>query len=479
MRIATFEVFLLIILCACLSCNKGGTQQETTVGKVNSIQKRMNKTDALLSPPSWAKDATLYEVNLRQYTEEGTFKSFIPQIPRLKDMGIDILWFMPIYPISKEKRKGELGSYYAVQDYTAVNEEFGSLVEFREMVAAIHRAGMKIIIDFVPNHTGWDHAWITEHPEFFTKNSQGEITEPLDPNNGNSKGWSDVAELDYTNFQMRQALTDEMVWWLTDCDVDGFRMDIAYEVPNDFWDECIPTLMRTKKVFLLAEAEAPHLRNISGFAADYGWKLYHLMNGIAEGTKNTYDIAKWYQSDRSEYHRGYHINFTSNHDENSWSGTEFERLGEGSESFAVLAGTLDGMPLIYSGQEEPLMRRLKFFEKDFIGFRNFKNADFYRTLLNLKKKNKALYNGDFGGEAKFLETSNDKVIAYSRASQGDLIFVLINLSSSQQFIEMSTADIEGPFENVFGNSTTRLGPTSKFNLKPWDYLVLSRVGNEK
>jgi len=460
-----------------MSCDNTGKLKNDATSKVKSIQKSMIKSNELISPPSWAKDATLYEVNLRQYTEEGTFKSFIPQIPRLKDMGVDIIWFMPIFPISKEKRKGELGSYYAVQDYTAVNEEeYGSIEDFKEMVAAIHRADMKIILDFVPNHTGWDHAWITQHPEYYTKNKKEEITEPLDAQTGESKGWSDVAELDFNNMNMRKALTDEMKWWLTDCDVDGFRMDIAHEVPHDFWDECIPELMRTKKIFLLAEAETPHLRNVSGFAADYGWKLYHLMNAVAKGTKNAYDISDWYRSDRSEYGRGYHINFTSNHDENSWNGTEFERLGEGTEAFAVLAGTLEGMPLVYSGQEEPLKRRLKFFEKDPIIFKNYKNADFYRTLLSLKKKNKALYNGEFGGEAIFLDTSNDKVIAYSRASGGDILFVLINLSPVQQFVEMSTANLEGSYENIFGNSTTRLGPNAKFNLQPWDYLVLSRVG---
>ena len=477
MRMASIKIMLLLILSVCVSCSKLDTQKARAIASAKSIQKSMDKLDPLLSAPTWAKDATLYEVNLRQYTEEGTFKSFIPQIPRLKDMGVDILWFMPIYPISKVKRKGELGSYYAVQDYTAVNEEeFGSMDDFMSMVAAIHRADMKIILDFVPNHTGWDHAWINEHPEYYTKNDKGEITEPIDPSTGKSKGWEDVADLNFSNVDMRSALIEEMKWWLSECNVDGFRMDIAYEVPNDFWDECIPELMHTKKVFLLAEAEVPHLRNVSGFAADYGWKLYHLMNAVAEGTKSTYDIIDWYQSYKADYGRGYHINFTSNHDENSWSGTTYERLGEGAESFAVLAGTIEGMPLIYSGQEEPLNRRLKFFEKDPISFKNFNNADFYRTLLGLKKKNKALRNGEFGGEAIFLETSNDKIIAYSRESDGDLLFVLINLSGSQQFVELNTANLEGPYENIFGNSTTRLGPHAKFNLKPWDYLVLSRVG---
>ena len=430
----------------------------------------------LLAPPDWAADATIYEVNLRQYTEEATFKSFLPHIPRLKDMGVDILWFMPIYPISKEKRKGELGSYYAVQDYTAVNEEeHGSLADFKEMVKEIHRAEMKIILDFVPNHTGWDHVWITKHPEYYTKNDKGEIIDPIEPATGKSWGWTDVADLDYNNMEMRKAMTAEMKWWLTECDIDGFRMDVAHGVPTDYWDTCIKELMQTKKVFMLAESEVHHLRNVSGFAADYGWDFHHLMNAIADGTKNATDIETWFADNRKNYQKGYHIHFTSNHDENSWNGTEFERMGDGHKAFSILSATLDGMPLVYSGQEEPLKKRLEFFKKDPIGFKNYAYADFYRALLTLKKKNKALRNGVDGGEVTFLKTNNKDVVAYSREKEGDVIFTIINLSSKQQSIELSTTGLEGAFNNVFGSSTISIASSSKFDLKPWDYLVLDKV----
>ena len=430
----------------------------------------------ILAPPAWAADATIYEVNLRQYTEEATFKSFLPHIPRLKDMGIDILWFMPIYPISKEKRKGELGSYYAVQDYTAVNEEeHGSLADFKEMVKEIHRADMRIILDYVPNHTGWDHAWITEHPEYYSKNDKGEIINPIEPATGKSWGWTDVADLDYSNMEMRKAMTSEMKWWLTECDIDGFRMDVAHGVPTDYWDTCIKELMQTKKVFMLAESEVHHLRNVSGFAADYGWRFHHLMNAIAEGTEHASDIKTWFTENRQQYQKGYHIHFTSNHNENSWSGTEFERMGEGHKAFSILSATLDGMPLVYSGQEEPLKKRLEFFKKDPIGFKNYAYADFYRELLALKKKNKALRNGIDGGEATFLTTNNHDVVAYSREKDGDLIFTVINLSAKQQSVELSTQGLEGAYNNVFGSSTTSIASSSKFNLKPWDYLVLDKV----
>ncbi len=456
------------------AASKDGSAQ-TEEQQVSDNANKPNGND-LLAPPAWAADATIYEVNLRQYTEEATFKSFLPHIPRLKDMGIDILWFMPIYPISKEKRKGELGSYYAVQDYTAVNEEeHGSLADFKEMVREIHRADMKIILDFVPNHTGWDHAWITEHPEYYTRNDKGEIIDPIEPATGKSWGWTDVADLDYSNMDMRKAMIAEMKWWLTDCDIDGFRMDVAHGVPTDFWDVCVKELMQTKKVFMLAESEVHHLRNVSGFAADYGWEFHHLMNAIAEGTKHASDIEPWFKENRKQYSKGYHIHFTSNHDENSWNGTEFERMGEGHKAFAILSATLDGMPLVYSGQEEPIKKRLEFFKKDPIEFKNYNYADFYRELLSLKKKNKALRNGKAGGEAVFLNTNNQDVVAYSREKDGDMIFTIINLSPRQQTIELSTTGLEGAFNNVFGSSTTSIDSNSKFDLKPWDYLVLDKV----
>lgn len=439
------------------------------------------KTDAATKPvynmldaPEWAKNASIYEVNLRQYTEEGTIQAFMPHIPRLKDMGVDILWFMPMHPISETKRKGELGSPYAVSDYRAINPEFGSMEDFVKMKNEIHRAGMYLIIDWVPNHTGWDHKWIKEHPDYYTKNDAGEIIDPIDYNTGESWGWTDVADLNYDNPKMREAMINDMKYWIADVGIDGFRVDVAHGVPTDFWDKCVVDLMKVKKCFLLAEAEVPHLRNVSGFHMDYGWDFHHLMNDIVKGKHNANDIQKWYGENRAKYSGGYHMHFTSNHDENTWSGTEFDRMGDGHKAFAVLACTFDGMPLVYSGQEEPLRKRLEFFKKDNIGFKDYEYTDFYRSLLTLKKKNKALWNGKFGGEPQRISTNADEqVYAYKREKDGDKVLVILNLSKKPVDVTLNSAGFEGDYMDLFANSTLMVGKEMNMKLKAWDYLVLT------
>lgn len=461
----------LIFLLFCLSCQQKEASQ--VLGKARTDADPEPQTN-LLDAPDWAKNASIYEVNLRQYTPEGTINAFMPHIPRLKDLGVDILWFMPVHPISKTKRKGTLGSPYAVSDYKDVNPEFGSLEDFRKMKDEIHRAGMYLIIDWVPNHTGWDHEWIKKHPEFYTKNKDGEIIDPIDYNTGKSWGWTDVADLNYENQQMRAAMINDMKFWIKDIGIDGFRVDVAHGVPTDFWDDAVAQLMSIKRCFLLAEAEVPHLRNTSGFHMDYGWEFHHLMNDIVKGTHSANDIQKWYEGNRKKYKKGYHMHFTSNHDENSWSGTEFERMGESHKAFAVLSTTFDGMPLIYSGQEEPLRKRLEFFEKDNIEFKDYKYTDFYRALLNLKKKNKALWNGKFGGEQQRIKTNaDDQVYAYYREKNGDKVVVILNLSKTPVDLTLSSSGYEGDYLDLFGNSTLSLSKGMSMKLKPWDYLVLS------
>ncbi len=461
--------FVLIISFSCKQTE--ASKDAVSETQPSSIIKPQNN---MLDAPDWAKNASIYEVNLRQYTEEGTIAAFMPHIPRLKDMGIDILWFMPIHPISKAKRKGGLGSPYAVSDYKDVNPEFGTLADFKKMKDEIHRAGMYLIIDWVPNHTGWDHKWITENPEFYTKNDKGEIIDPIDYNTGESWGWTDVADLNYDNQDMRKAMMNDMKFWIQDIGIDGFRVDVAHGVPTDFWDKCVVELMKIKKCFLLAEAEVPHLRNVSGFHMDYGWDFHHLMNKIVKGEKNANDIQQWLIEDSEKYKGGYHMHFTSNHDENSWAGTEFERMGDAHKVFAVLAATFNGMPLVYSGQEEPLRKRLSFFEKDNIEFKDYAYADFYRSILNLKKKNKALWNGKFGGEPLRIKTStDDQVYAYQREKDGDSVIVILNLSKKPANLTLQGTGYEGDYLNLFGNSTLSLTKGMQMNLKPWDYLVLS------
>jgi len=414
------------------SCKSEATKvkSESTMAAVNEQNKDMMpppQQPNLGFYPTWLKNAVIYEVNLRQYTPEGTIAAFEKEIPRLVDMGIDVLWFMPIHPISKVKRKGELGSPYSVADYRAVNPEFGTLRDFRRMVKKAHDNNMKVIIDWVPNHTGWDHKWIKLHPQYYTKGKDGKITDPIDYNTGEPWGWTDVADLDYSNKDMRKAMLDDMEFWVTKMGIDGFRQDVAHGVPLDFWVEYRKRMMKYPQLFHLAEAEVPEHRNQELFHTTYGWSFHHLLNEIASGEKGASEIKKWYDEDRQKFVRGFHMHFTSNHDENSWSGTEYERMGPMVNLMAVLTMTFDGTPLVYSGQEEPLKKRLEFFKKDLIPFKNYRKMDFYKKIILAKHSCPALWNGPFGVEPEFLRSDDDMLI-FRKVNKGKEAIVVLNFN---------------------------------------------------
>ena len=465
---STFAMLLISALTLFSACESTTNESSETVSQEEEVNPPASTLD-------WAKNANIYEVNVRQYTPEGTFTAFAEHLPRLKEMGVKILWFMPIYPISEKNRKGSLGSYYAISDYTAVNPNFGTMEEFKDMLNDIHEMGMKVILDWVPNHTGWDHAWITDHPDFYTKNAAGEITDPI-KEDGESWGWTDVADLNYDNTEMRKEMIGDMKFWLTEVGVDGFRCDVASEVPDDFWSEVTAAFESLDPVFMLAEAEHPPHRNLGNFEMSYGWSFHHVMNDIAKEEKTAADVKTWYEEDRAKYKQGYHMHFTTNHDENSWNGTIEERLGDGGDAFNVLAFTFDGMPLIYSGQEAGLNRRLLFFEKDSIDWGEVSKQKFYTTLLQLKAEHPALWNGADGGEPTFISTSNDEsILAFKRQKEEDQVVVILNLSDRQQDFKLASGgDYTGDYTNVFGNSGLTLTDEMEFQLGPWDYLVLAK-----
>ncbi|MFB6320269.1 alpha-amylase family glycosyl hydrolase [Saccharicrinis sp. FJH54] len=449
--------------------------------------------------PEWHKNATIYEVNMRQYTPEGTFNAFMAHLPRLKEMGVDILWLMPIHPVSKKNRKGELGSPYAVGDYYKVNPRFGTMDDFKTMLDSIHALGMHCIIDWVPNHTGWDNPWITEHPDWYTKDSLGNITDPIDYNTGKSWGWTDVADLNYDNPDMRIGMIDAMKFWITDIGIDGFRVDVAHGVPVDFWEQCTDSLYAIEPVFMLAEAEVPELLNDGSFVMDYAWEMHHLLNDIAryqganrsdaaklvqgnlvEGSaqkaekKTAIDIDSLLAKKARQYHKGYHMQFTSNHDENAWAGTEFERMGNGHLAFAVLTATFNGMPLVYTGQESAMDKQLAFFSKDTVPWDHYKYAGFYKKLFDLKHRNQALWNGKTGGKLVKIPTGNDEnIYAFIREKNGDKVVVIINLSSKPQKGTLQGNGFEGTYTDIFNNISLSLSEDMKLDLKPWDYLVYS------
>jgi alpha-amylase len=456
----------LLILFACLLFILFGCRQSA----VETISHSADSSDIDYSLPDWAKDATIYEVNIRQYTPEGTFHAFTEHLPRLKSMGVDILWFMPIYPISEKNKKGTLGSPYAVSDYKAVNPEFGTVEDFDAMVSAIHQLDMHIILDFVPNHTGWDHHWITEHKDWYTQDSEGHVVDPIDPGTGKSWGWTDVADLNYDNSDMREAMIDAFKYWITQRQVDGYRMDVAHNVPQDFWETARDTLFSLDRdIFMLAEAEEPQQRNNEVFHASYGWEVHHILNDIAQGKKDVTHINEWKKRDESKFNKGFHMMFTSNHDENSWNGTEFERMGDAHKMMAIWAATFDGMPLIYSGMEEPLTRRLEFFEKDPINFKDFKYQDFYTQLFGLKHRNKALWNGTYGGQTIVLNDSKD-VLIYKREKDKDRIVAILNMTSQDQKVTWPI-EINGINSTILTDKTTILD--NEILLGPWGYYVAS------
>lgn len=382
--------------------------------------------------PAWAAHASLYEVNIRQYTPEGTFRAFEPHLPRLRRMGIDILWIMPINPISQKMRKGTLGSYYAVSDYSKVNPEFGTLEDFRHLVKEAHRQGFKVILDWVANHTGWDNVWVDEHPGWYKRNAQGELEgyHYTDLSDHHEETWADVIGLDFSKPEVRAGMIEAMGYWVKAADIDGFRCDVAWAVPVDFWDEARARLDRIKPMFMLAEADTQDLQ-LHAFDMTYDWTLYHLLVKVARGQADARDLAALYTSPPRRYPAGaYRMTFTSDHDENSWNGTDRELYGDGAEAMAVLAATLPGMPLVYSGQESALDRRLAFFDKDAIDWGSYRRAPFYARLLALKHRHAALASGLEPGNLELLDTGNEKVFAFRRITGKDRVRVVVNLSAA-------------------------------------------------
>ncbi|WP_163195571.1 alpha-amylase family glycosyl hydrolase [Clostridium thermarum] len=451
----------------------GCNTTDAPAGDVAETQKQQQavntgSSEVISKDPEWIKNSVIYEVNWRQYTKEGTIKAFEEHLTRLKELGVDVLWFMPIYPISKEKRIDTLGSYYSVADYKAVNPELGTLDEFKAFVAKAHDIGFKIILDWVANHTGWDNEW-TKNPDWYTQDSSGKIMSPA------GTGWLDVADLNYDNADMRNAMIDAMKFWLKDVDIDGYRCDYAGGVPQDFWETAVAELNKIKPVYMLAEDDTNFKLLTNAFNSNYGWSLYHTLNDIVKGNggKTALSVKSNLQS-ISYYPNGtYPLNFITNHDENSWNGTEFERLGDAVKTMAALTFTAPGIPLIYSGQEAGLNKRLAFFVKDEISWDDLSMQNFYKELITLKKENKALWNGTAGGNISFLKVSNTKsTLAFYREKEDSRVVVIMNLSANPVKETVIADGIEGQYKVFSSNGTINLEKNHSFELQPWEYKIL-------
>ena len=418
--------------------------------------------------------SVLYEANIRQYSEEGTFNAFAQDLPVLKKMGVKILWLMPINPISTTKSKGPLGSYYAVSDYTKVNPEFGTLEDFKALVQKAHELGIYVILDWVPGHTGWDHHWIQEKSDYYLKNRKGEIIDPIDFRTGKSFGWTDVADLNYNNLEMREELRQAMVYWVKETDIDGYRIDQAYAVPPVFYDKTIEALREIKPVFLLAETDIYHpggINLVSKFDATYDWPGHQLSKEIAQGRRSATNYHRHIQRTNRLYGpENILVNFISNHDENSWNGTVKESYGAADHAFMAMNFTLPGMPLIYSGQEYDLKKRLRFFEKDSFPKVAGKTMELLQQLGALKNNHRALAAGTSAGSYKRINTTRDnQILAFEREKEGDTLVVVANLSKDYaQF----TMPYSGSFKRYQDFKSKLLSPSYQYDMKPWEFWIL-------
>lgn len=389
----------------------------------------------LFKHAAWTRKANIYEVNLRQFSQEGTFQAFAAQIPRLKKMGVQIIWLMPIQPIGAKNRKGTLGSNYSVRDYRAVNPDFGTLEDFQALVRQIHAAGMYIIVDWVANHTAWDHVWVAEHPEWYKKNANGEIDSYVYDNGRELEYWTDVLGLDYSQPTLWGAMVDALLFWVREADIDGYRCDVAGLVPTAFWERARIELEQVKPVFMLAEWSTTELHN-KAFDMTYDWELYDLMTELMQGKATCLKLKQWIEHPPHPFPvDAYRMKFTSNHDLNAWKAHDQELYGPAFKACAVLAATLPGMPLLYNGQESGLHKRLAFFEKDPIEWGDYALADFYRDLFKLKRQNKALWNGQYGGDIQVLPVTSRTVLAYRRTKGAHSVTVIINFSARARKVQ--------------------------------------------
>ncbi len=415
----------------------------------------------------WANQANIYEVNTRQYTPEGTFNAFAKHLPRLADMGVEILWFMPVTPISLEGRQGTLGSYYAVSDYTGVNPEFGTLDDFKSLVEQAHASGMKVIVDWVANHTGKDNAWSKEYPDWYKLDAQGNFTEV--------NGWVDVIDLNYENQEMRKAMIEAMKYWITEANIDGFRCDMAHLVPLDFWIEARKECDILRPMYWLAETDTEEYLQV--FDASYAWEwmvdsaavIKHRMT-----TEKMMSVLMKYATQCSDHSQK--LMFTTNHDENSWNGTEYEKYGDAAKAFAVFTNTWRGIPLVYSGQELPNYKRLKFFDKDYIEWTEDKPAlhDFYKTLFTLRKHCNVFH---CGADLLPLETGhNDKIIAFICKDGSDKALMLFNFSDADRVsFTISHEELEDKFQNIFSLMSFDFNKQMSFEMQPWQYIVYEKI----
>ncbi len=463
-----YYIIFAALLCSLWACRQPGAPALST-------NDPMSKTAARPTEPEWVKNAVLYECNVRQFSPAGNLAAVTAELPRLRDLGVGILWLMPIHPIGVERRKGTLGSPYSVKDYYAVNPDYGTIDDLKTLVKTAHQLELKVILDWVPNHTSWDAVWMREHPEYYTKYN-GAFTVPLNEHGEPIADWSDIVDLDFGNPATRRAMIGAMQYWLREADIDGFRVDMAGLVPNEFWTEARPALDSVKQVFMLSEWQDEPKHFNSCFNANYGWKWKDVTKDIAAGKQSPHSLDTLLGFLDNFYPQDYYqLYFTQNHDENTWNGTEKDLYGPAADAFNVLAFTWQGIPMLYNGQEDDLVQRLNFFEKDPVVWKKYAKTEFFQQLCTLRRTNPALWSGPNGGRVQRIRTNaDDKVYAFWREKNGAKVLVALNLDGERRTITLyPDAAALGPYLNLFGANTMQVTNELQVELQGWGYLVLT------
>ena len=398
------------------------------------------------STRDWVRDGVIYEIFPRAFSAEGNFNGITARLDTLKDLGVNILWLMPIHPIGQEKKKGTIGSPYAVRDYYAINPDYGTREDFKKLISEAHRRGMKVIIDIVANHTSWDSVMM-KWTDFYEHDANGRITYPHD--------WSDVAELNYQNPKLRRYMTDMLKYWIREFDLDGFRCDVAEEVPTDFWETVRAELDKIKPdIFMLAEGHKPELE-VKAFDLDYSWPLHSALTNVLQGRGRATDLSEQWNKEFREWPRGaLHMRFSDNHDERR----AIARFGEpGALAASVLMFTLDGVPLLYNGMEvgdttesgaPALFEKLPVFWP--IAERRPEFPRFYKQMIALRRASGALRRGSL----QWLRNSDEsRILSYVRRNAEEEVLVAINFST-QPFVGSITTSPRTNFVDI----TPDVGP---------------------
>lgn len=413
--------------------------------------------------------SVMYEVNIRCYTEEGTFSAFREHLPRLKELGVDVLWLMPIHPISETNRLGTLGSYYSITDFYGINPEFGTKDDFHDLMEQAHEMGFKVLMDIVFNHTGWDNQWITDHKDWYTQDTRGNILIP------EGTTWTDVADLNFNNQALRTELINVLKYWVDEFDIDGFRCDAAGKIPRDFWEEAITALRPSKTLFWLAEDDADISLVDNLFHANYSFEFMFLIKDVVNGAKSASQVQMFVNKNKTRYPLGtFPLLYTSNHDVNSWEGTDDVLLGDAKDVFSLLTFSIPGMPMIYSGQEVNNDKSLQFFDKDEINWNNVSNHPrslFYKQLIILRKDNLALSHLEMEN-VEFVFDGNEDTLCFVRSKDENKVIILVNLSNQNQTLEVDLSDYVGSYVDYFGNGNVQINDVESFVLEPWGFMVL-------